>query len=319
MTKKTIKKKVIIDCDPGVDDSAAIALSLYDEEMDIELITTLCGNLSLEKTTRNTLHLLEVFDRTDIPVAKGAEKALYRISPDATFIHQKEGMGGHIPPKTVKTKPIKQDAVEAMYEVIKKNKGNIYILTLGPQTNIAKLLLTHPDVKDMICGIYGEGCAPYGKEGEGKWTNYISFNASTDPEALDIVMKSGIPITYIPSRMGREFTNFSEEEVYKIGEINDAGKFICEMYTSYWEHGYDDKRIATNDTCAILAFRHPKLFKFEKSKFVVDTEEKPGRTYITPDKNGNVNFVVGVNKKKLHKFYYEAVKKLEFLKIYDKK
>jgi inosine-uridine nucleoside N-ribohydrolase len=131
-------------------------------------------------------------------------------------------------------------------------------------------------------------------------------------------MKSGIPITYIPSRMGREFTNFTEEEVYKIGEINEAGKFICEMYTSYWEHGYDDKRIATNDTCAILAFRHPKLFKFQKSKFVVDTEEKPGRTYITPDKNGNVNFVVGVNKKKLHKFYYEGVKKLEFLKIYSK-
>ena len=322
MAKNKIKKKVIIDCDPGVDDCAAIALSLYDDEMDIELITTVCGNLSIDKVTRNILHVLELFNRTDIPVAKGATKALYRISPDATFIHKKEGLGGYIPPKTVKTQPIEQGAVEAMYEAIKKNKGNIYILALGPQTNIAQLLLDHPDVKDMLCGIYGEGCSPYGKEGEGKWTNYISFNASTDPEALDIVVNSGIPITYVPSRMGREYSHFTEEEVYEIQKINDAGEFIFEMYSNYWEPGYEDKRAATNDTCAILAFRSPKLFKIEKSKFVVDLEERPGerpgRTYITPDKKGNVDFVVGVNRKKLHKFYFEAIKKLDFLKIYNK-
>ena len=118
--KSEIKKvNCIIDTDPGVDDCVAIALSLFDEYMDIKLITTVNGNLDLETVTRNMMHLLEKFKRTDIPVAKGADKALCRVSPNASYIHQKTGMGGYNPPEKVKTKPIETHAIEAMYETIK--------------------------------------------------------------------------------------------------------------------------------------------------------------------------------------------------------
>ncbi len=314
---KEKKINCIIDCDPGVDDTAAISLSLYDDVMDIKLITTLAGNLDLNTVTRNALHVLEKFNRTDIPLAMGARKSMGKQMPDASFIHQRSGMGGYNPPETVETKPIEIPAVEAMFEVIKKYKNNISIIGLGPHTNLGTLIKTHPEVVGMIDHIYCEGCAPYEKKGEGKWANYISFNASYDAVAMDIVMNSGIPITIIPSRMGRELANFTEEEVLKIKEINDVGRFFFEMYSQYWEHGYEDRRIATNDTCACLALRCPSLFKTKKATVKVYTGDMYGRTDFHFTRKGYINYVYKLNKKKMHEYFFNAIKKLDNFKFYD--
>ena len=314
---KEVKKiNCIIDCDPGVDDTAAISLSLYDDVMDIKLITTLNGNLDLETVTRNALHVLEKFKRTDIPLAKGAEQPMGKSMPNASFIHQKNGMGGYVPPETVKTKPINKPAVEAMYEVIKKHPKDINIIALGPHTNVGELIKTHPDVKDMICHIYCEGCSAYGQKFEKNWKNYISFNASFDAMAMKIVIESGIPVTIVPSRMGRELANFNEQEVFEIRELNDVGKFFFEMYNQYWEHNYEDRRIATNDTCAVLALREPRLFKTKKAKVKVNTEDMYGRTDFEFTKNGHVQYVYKVNRKEMHKCFFKAIKKLERFKFY---
>lgn len=314
---KEIKKiNCIIDTDPGVDDTAAVALSLYDAVMDIKLITTVTGNLDLHTVTRNTLHVLEKFNRTDIPVAMGADCAMGQSMPNAAFIHQKSGMGGYNPPEKVKTKPIEKSAVEAMYEVILSHPKDISLIMLGPHTNVGQLIKDHPDVVNMISHIYCEGCAPFGLKGEGRWIDYISFNASFDAEAMKIVMESGIPITIIPSRMGRELANFNELEVFSIRELNDVGKFLFEMYSEYWEHNYEDRRIATNDTCAVLALREPKLFKTKKAIVKVNTTDMYGRTDFEFTKKGHINYVYKVNKKKMHDCFFKAIKKLDRFKFY---
>ena len=315
---KEIKKiNCIIDCDPGVDDTVAIALSLYDDIMDIKLITTVNGNLDLETVTRNTLHVLEKFKRTDIPVAKGAATPMGKTMPNASFIHQKNGMGGYTPPKQVETKPIDKSAVEAMYEVIKQYKNDIDIISMGPHTNVGELIKTHPDVVNMVNHIYCEGCSAYGSKIEKHWSKYISFNASFDAIALKIVMESGLPITIIPSRMGRELANFNEKEVFAIREINDVGRFFFEMYNQYWEHNYEDRRIATNDTCACLALRFPELFKYKKANVKVNTTDMYGRTDFEFNKKGCINYVYKVNKKKMHHYFYNAIKKLDRFKFYN--
>lgn len=311
------KTKCIIDCDPGVDDTAAIALSLYDSVMNIRLITTVNGNLDIETVTRNVLHILEKFKRTDIPVAKGADKPLGKSMPNAAFIHQKNGLGGYIPPETVKTKPIEKSAVEAMYELIKENPNEIVILSLGPHTNVGTLIKEHPEVVGLIKHIYCEGCSAFGNKIEKSWKNYISFNASTDAEALKIVMESGVPITIIPSRMGRDLANFNEKEVFEIRDLNDVGRFLFEMYNQYWEHNYKDRRIATNDTCAVLAFREPSLFKTKKAIVKVDTLDMYGKTEFIFSKKGRVNYAYKVNKKKMHKCFFRAIKKLDNFKFYN--
>ncbi len=313
MKKKKLLERVncIIDTDPGVDDSAAFVLSLYDDIMNIRLITTVNGNLDVDIVTRNALHLLEVFNRTDIPLAKGAEKPMKRPVQHAIFAHKENGMGNYTPPKTVKTQPIKQSAVDAMYETIKQFKNNIEIIMQGPTTNIGQLFTKYPEVKSWINHIYYEGCAAWDSKLEGSWKNYRSFNASSDPEALKIMIESGIPITMIPSRMGRDLAHFTEEEVNTMGELNDVGRWIKELYTGYWEHNYKDRRVATNDTCAVLAMRFPELFKTKRAFVEVDVgDELPGKTTFTFSKKGNIEYAYKVNRKKFHALYFTAIKKL---------
>ena len=314
--KEFKKFNCIIDCDPGVDDTVALALSLYDDVMDIKLITTLNGNLDLETVTRNTLHVLEKFKRTDIPVAKGAVAPMGQSMPNASFIHQKNGMGGYNPPEKVDLQPINKPAVEAMYEVIKQNPNDIYIIALGPHTNVGELIKTHPDVVEMVNHIYCEGCAAYGNKIEKNWAKYISFNASSDAMALKIVVESGIPMTIIPSRMGRELANFNEKQVFDIRDINDVGRFFFEMYNQYWEHNYEDRRIATNDTCACLALRFPELFKTKKADIIVNTTDLYGKTEFDFNKHGHVNYVYKVNRKKMHNYFFNAIKKLDRFDFY---
>ena len=168
----------------------------------------------------------------------------------------------------------------------------------------------------MISHIYCEGCAAYGNKIEKHWANYISFNASSDALALKIVMESGIPITIVPSRMGRELANFNEKQVFEIREINDVGRFFFEMYNQYWEHNYKDRRIATNDTCACLALRFPELFKTKKADVVVNTTDMYGKTEFNFNKHGKVNYVYKVNRKKMHRYFYDAIKKLDEFSFY---
>lgn len=310
------KFNCIIDTDPGVDDTVALVLALFDNNIDVKLITTVNGNLNLDTVTRNALHVLEKFNKTNIPLAKGASKALKRSSVDAKFIHQSEGMGYYVPPKTVKTKPIEIDAVEAMYKTILDNKNDINIVALGPHTNLAKLIIAHPDVVNMVNNIYCEGCAPYGHKTEGKWINYVSFNVSSDPEAFKIVIESGIPISIIPSRMGREMANFNEEQVYKIRDFNDTGKFFFGMYSGYWEPNYPDRRIATNDTCAVLLMTNPKIFKTKKAVFTVDTDEKPGKTMVKFSRRGTVKYAYKINRKQFDTVFFENLEKTNSVKLY---
>ena len=307
-----IKEKIIFDVDPGVDDAAALSLSLYDRIMDVILVTTVSGNRDIGVVTRNALHLLDIFNRADIPLAVGASTALNRIgSEDARNVHKFEGLGGYIPPQTTPNKPIALDAVEAMYQAIKKHRHNISIIAVGPHTNVASLIIKHPDVKNMLNHIYTEGCSPYGWGRDKKWREYISFNARTDPEALKIVLESGIPVTLVPSQVGRERGFLTEKEALKIRDINTVGEWLYEMFDGYWEHGYKDKRIALNDTCACLTMREPSIFKTKKVLVTVNTTDMPGKTEFKVVKNSNIELAVNANRHKLYKCFYRAVSKLD--------
>ena len=87
------KRPIIIDTDPGIDDAVALAIALFSEELDVKLITTVAGNVSLEKVTENTLRLLNFFEK-EVPVAMGADKPLLIPFTDASDIHGKSGMEG---------------------------------------------------------------------------------------------------------------------------------------------------------------------------------------------------------------------------------
>lgn len=294
------KIKVIIDTDPGVDDAACLVYAFFDKKLDIKLVTSVVGNISIEKTTRNLLHLMDIFD-VNLPVAQGARTALKRISPTAEHVHSAEGLGGYIPPQAISTKLLQVDAVEAMYKVLSEGDGDIIPLILGPHTNIASLLIRHPDIVSKIPKIVFMGGAPYGLEG---FPLHISFNISSDPEAFKIVLDSKIPLVMIPSDMGRNKAHLNEDEVLILREINEVGNFLFEMFDKYWEQGYPDKRIATNDTCAYVYLIHPEIFTLKKISLTVDTDKEPGKTVAKYDENGHIELATGIDRIKFLKTMY---------------
>lgn len=300
MKKK--KFKVVVDTDPGCDDAACLVYMINDKDLDIKLITTVAGNIKIETATRNALHLLDLFNK-DIPVAQGATKALCRTSPYAEDIHQKNGLGGYNPPEKTIRQAFSNDAVEELYKVLNEGDGDIVPIVLGPQTNIALLIQKHPDIVAKIPRIIFMGGSPYGMRG---FPNHISFNISSDPEAFKIVLESKIPLVMIPSDMGRRKAYLDEKYVYDMQKVNEVGDLLFKMYDMYWEPGFDDKRIATNDTCAYMYLIRPELFQTTKILVEVDTDEAPGKTTVFFDDNGHIDLAIGV-------------KREEFLKVLSKK
>ncbi|MBQ8443735.1 MAG: nucleoside hydrolase [Clostridia bacterium] len=301
------KTKVIIDTDPGVDDTAGLVFALYDKRLDIQLITTVSGNVKVKTATRNALHLLDKL-RIDIPVAEGASKAMARNSKTAEHVHKKEGMGGYIPPKETAHQAIEENAVEAIYRVLSEGNGDIELLVLGPHTNIGNLFTKHPDIISKIPRIVFMGGSPYGIPG---FPDHISFNISSDPEAFKIVLDSKIPLVMVPSNIGRRKAHLTEEYVYAMRDQNQVGKFLFDMYSEYWERGFPDKRIATNDTCAYMYVVRPELFKTKQADISVDCDSEPGKTLAHFNKHGQVEVVIDVKRKKFLKITSKLLKELD--------
>lgn len=305
------KYKLIIDTDPGVDDAVCLFYALTDERVEVLLLTTVVGNIPIEKATRNTLHILDILQK-DIPVAQGHATALKRISETAEFIHQKEGLGGYLPPETTRRKIIEQDAIEAMYQVLKNGDGDIIPVVLGPHTNLASLFEKHPDIIPKIPKIAFMGGSPFGMEG---YPDHISFNISCDPEAFQIVLDSKIPLIMLPSDVGRWKAHLDEAYVNGLKEINDIGKLMYLMYGRYWEPGYPDKRVATNDVCAFFALVYPELFTTKKCNITVNVNDAPGKTIVEFSNDGHVELVTAVDREGFIKLLNENLKKLDGIKM----
>ena len=305
------KTKVIIDCDPGVDDTACLIYAFFDQNVDIKLLTTVAGNVGIDVSTRNLLHVIDLF-KMNIPVAKGAEKALTRQSVTAEFIHQKSGMGGYTPPEKCCATLLCDDAVEAMYKVIMAGDGDINLVVLGPHTNVANLILKHPDVIKKIPKIAFMGGSPYGNP---DYPDHISFNLSTDPEAFKIVLDSKIPLLMCPSHMGRRRAHLDEEFVNNLKNINDVGNFLYTMYSKYWEPSYPDKRITTNDTCTLLALIYPKLFITKRVDVTVNVTDAPGKTDVKFSPKGKITFIHDLHRNLFLKFLTTELEKLQNIKI----
>ena len=303
------KQKVIIDTDPGVDDTTALIFALFNKNLDIKLISTVSGNVDISKTTRNACHLLDLFNK-DVPVVMGAKSGLKNATQNADYLHGIEGMGGYLPAKTTKHKPIDADATEKMYEIITQNPNDITIIVLGPQTNIGLLLKKHPDCAKLIREIVFMGGSPYDEPGI---PLHDSFNIRNDAEAFSIVLKSGVPLKMLPSNIGRYKVGLDEATVQKIARLNKVGKFLSVTYEGYLEPAMlksNNKVVATNDTCALFCFLYPKMFTAEKANVTVDTKHNVGRTYVDFREDGNVEVIINVNKQKFMRKFYACLKQL---------
>jgi inosine-uridine nucleoside N-ribohydrolase len=184
-------KPVILDVDPGHDDAVALMLACGHPDLDLLAVTTVAGNVPIEKTTRNTLRVLSLVGCTDVPVGVGASEPLKRPLHTAEDIHGKSGLDGseEIPEATFG--PDERGAVALIADTLLASPEPVTLVPVGPLTNIATFLREHPDLKDRIARISLMG----GSMGHGNTTPAAEFNIYVDPEAAHEVFESGLPIT----------------------------------------------------------------------------------------------------------------------------
>ena len=269
------KKKIpiILDVDTGIDDSVAIALALVDENLDIKLLTTCAGNTTIDNVTLNTLTMLQWFKRGDIPVCQGADKPLSR-ELILTDVHGGDTAMGTYP--FPKTELIKSDltAVDAIYQFAKKYKDVVLICT-APATNLALTLQKYPDIKDYIKQIVFQS-------GLLADPNYASFNVTVDPEAMQVVIDSGVELLVCPSDMGH-ITCLDDGEVEIVRNANKTGDMFATTFQSYRDRVCQNK-VAMHDSCAVACVSRPDLFEIE-----------PARCSIVNKRGGKKIFKLEIN------------------------
>ncbi|MEK4509210.1 ribonucleoside hydrolase RihC [Paenibacillus anaericanus] len=254
----TTTRPIIIDTDPGIDDAVALAIALFSEKLDVRLITTVGGNVGLDKVTINALRLLKFFNK-NVPVALGADRPLIKEPIDASDIHGSTGMDGFDFEEPTEDLVLKENAVNAMYRVIMDSKEPITLVPIGPLTNIALLLKMYPEVKENIAEIVLMG----GSTGRGNAGVMAEFNIYADPEAAKIVFQSNLPLVMVGLDVGLKALVYPEDsEQLKV--MNQTGNMIYQLFQKY-RGGSMKTGLKMYDATAIAYLLKPEMFQ------VVDT------------------------------------------------
>lgn len=263
-----MKKPIIIDCDPGLDDVVTLVMGAVMEEVDIRAITTVAGNQTLEVVTDNTLRVLDYMEKS-YPVSMGCETPMVRPLITAEEVHGQNGMDGLRLPEPCRM-PTSRKAVDVMAQVLQESKEPVTLLAIGPLTNIAMLLRTHPELTWRIEGISIMGGAIQG----GNKTPAAEFNIYVDPEAADIVFRSGIPITMAGLNVTHRATVFPED-VQRLRALENPVATMCATLIESmmrYHRRFGSKGCHLHDPVALLAITHPHLFTAEDYYVAVETQ-----------------------------------------------
>ncbi len=271
---------VIIDCDPGADDVAALLLARQSEKLDVKAVTTVAGNVELSFTSSNALQLLSSIE-WDIPVAKGAEKPLLCRLQTAEEIHGKGGIHGLTLPKANRDFD-PRPAWDLIYDIAKELQGALEIIAIGPLTNIATALMKYPDLPDMIKRIVIMGGAILA----GNTTPAAEFNIFVDPEAGKRVFESGIPVYMCPLDVTHQ-SYITPEEIETVrGLGTKAAEFFAEItgrnadVVSFYSGGLG---VPLHDPCAVLFAEDSSYFEFEDCFIGVETSGEYARGKTVTD------------------------------------
>lgn len=175
-------KKVIIDCDPGIDDALALLLALQSPELEVLGITVVCGNVPTTQGGENALKVLKFLNRLDVPVYLGEASPLVRDYVDAMDTHGADGLGESFLPNVHQIRP-KEDAVAFLAQTLSQEK-QVSIIALGPLTNIARLIQEHPDSLHGLEELVTMGGS---YKSHGNCSPVAEYNYWCDPDAAQVV------------------------------------------------------------------------------------------------------------------------------------
>jgi len=273
-----VPTRIILDCDPGHDDAVAILLALASPELEVVGITTVAGNATIEHVTENALRLLALARRPEVPVAAGASHPLLGPLRTAPHVHGPSGLEGADLPEPV-SEPLAEDAVAFMARQLDEADVPLTLVPTGPLTNVGLLLRERPDLAARIAHI----CLMGGAVGEGNVTPSAEFNIWGDPEAADIVFRSGVPITMIGLDVTHKAILLDEERLAMAatgGNVSRVMAALLDYYQGFHRRVYGWNGGPIHDAVAVAHVAHPGLVTTVRTNVVVELtgEHTRGRT-----------------------------------------
>ncbi|HTO33905.1 MAG TPA: nucleoside hydrolase [Pararhizobium sp.] len=271
----TAPRKIIIDTDPGQDDAAAIMLALGSpDELDVLGITAVAGNVPVAQTSRNIRVVCELSNRRDVKVYAGADRPLKRQLVTAEHVHGKTGLDGPVVEEP--TMPLQpQHAVDFIIEtLLAEEAGTVTLCTLGALTNIALALDKAPQIAPRVRELVMMGGGFF--EG-GNITPAAEFNIYVDPDAAEIVFKSGIPIVMMPLDVTHRVLT-TRARVEKIRAIGSPAAVAMAEMLEFFER-FDVEKYGTDggplhDPTVIAYLLRPELFKGRDCNVEIETQSE---------------------------------------------
>lgn len=301
---------IILDGDPGHDDAIAWVLAKASPALEIKAVTTCCGNQTIEKTTYNARRICTLIG-LDVPMAKGRKRPLVSEPIIAPTVHGESGLDGPALPEPAYDL-LPMTAVELMAKVLRESPEPVTLVPTGPLTNVAALLIAHPELKAKIRQISLMG----GGVQYGNWTPAAEFNILVDPEAAKIVFASGIPIIMA----GLDVTEKALIKPYDFERIravgNPVAKVVAEwldfFYQFHIKMGYEGAPV--HDAVAVAALIHPEIMEMRDLYVEVETEGDFCKGATVADFHGstgkapNARVIMGIDRDAFADLLVEAAK-----------
>jgi len=308
-------KRILIDCDPGHDDMMAIMLACSSKELDLLGITTVAGNQTGEKTYQNALKTLTLIGGTDVPVARGADKPLFRELTVTPEIHGVSGLdGADLPEPGVQG--VEQHAVDFLIQTIMESGTSLTLAPTGPLTNVALAMLKDPRITTKLERIVLMGGAVF----DSNITPAAEFNIYVDPEAAKVVFGSGVPITMV----GLDVTNkalFGFDDIEELSRLNGKVSRVVAPLLKFFAQankdifGFDGAPL--HDALAIAHLIKPEVIKTRHMNVEIETEGEltRGRTvadvYGVTRRPANTDVALEVNNSLFKELLFQAIEVLD--------
>jgi inosine-uridine nucleoside N-ribohydrolase len=276
------RRKIIIDTDPGIDDAMAIFYALASPELDVIGLTTIFGNAATDLCTTNALRLLEIAERTDVPVARGAQNPLamqYRGAAD--FVHGTDGQGDVFDPlPTSVCDP--RTAAQFLIDTVMAAPGEVTLVPLGPLTNVALAMSLEPAFASSLAGMVLMGGNAFCS---GNASPAAEANILNDPEAADVVFGADCPIVMCGLDI-TEQTVMTSSHLASLASIdNPRGRHLARI-VPYYHRFYRDRTgldgIFVHDSATISYLLDPTLFTTVSHPVRVDCSPGIGRGKTWP-------------------------------------
>ncbi len=255
--------KIILDCDPGHDDAIALLLAWGNPEIDLVGVTTVTGNQTIEKVTRNALAIARIAGITGVPFARGAHRPLVRPINIAPSIHGESGLDGPVLPEPTLVLDDRHAVTFIIDTIMAAEPGEITLVPTGPLTNIALAVRTEPRIAERVKQIVLMG----GGVNVGNWSATSEFNIIADPEAAHIVFNESWPLTMVGLDLTHEALA-TPSVVAAIAAVDTApSRFVGELLEFFGDTYRDVQGFEyppVHDPCAVAFVIDPTVMQTVK-------------------------------------------------------